>query len=296
MEAKTGRAYIGAFLIGAVISLMVTFNTEFGRLTSSEVSTTVNQIVGIVLLFALMAAARGNEKINPPRRHAGWYMYFGGLFGIAIISINYVAVVNTGATVAMAGAVFGQSLMGFIFDVTGLFGMERRNISARRTVSLLVSCSGILMMLAGGTIDAIYLLLSMSAGALTMMQMVYNSTLAKAKGAFYSARCNVISGLAGALLYSFIFHPATTIAGLEALDEVPFLLMIAGGTLACIVVVGTNVIIPRIPAVHSALLLSSGQILAAVLIDYLLYGIFTAPLLAGAIVMLVGMAIGGKGK
>ena len=124
-----------------------------------------------------------------------------------------------------------------------------------------------------------------------MIQMVYNSSLAKAKGAFYSARMNVISGLFGALVYSFLFFPESTFQGFKALASASFLTMIMGGLLACIVVVNTNIVIPKIPAVYSALLLSSGQILTALLIDYILYDTFTPSLLYGTLVTIVGILL-----
>ena len=58
---KSSLYYIISFITGAVISIMVTFNTEAGRITSSEVSLIVNQIVGIITLEAIMLLARKNE-------------------------------------------------------------------------------------------------------------------------------------------------------------------------------------------------------------------------------------------
>lgn len=286
METKTRSAYVLAFLIGCVISIMVSFNAGLGSRTSSEVSTIVNQVVGIVTLEVIMLLGRNNTTINPRREKARWYMYFGGFFGIAILSINYVSIMNAGATVAMAGAVFGQSFFGFLVDTFGLFSMEKRKITRKKVASLLVSALGIAMMVFGRSLELVYLLLSMLAGALTMMQMIYNSNLSKKKGAFFSARNNVISGLVAALLYAYLLFPETTSEGFKTLSSAPLYIILGGGMLACIVVVGTNIIIPKIPAAYSALLLSSGQILAAVLLDYLLYDIFTPGLLSGALVML----------
>ena len=67
--------------------------------------------------------------------------------------------------------------------------------------------------------------------------------------------------------------------------------MLMGGLLACAVVVNTNIVIPKIPAVYSALLLSSGQILTALLIDYVLYDTFEAVLLYGSLVMIAGILL-----
>ena len=284
--------YIISFLTGAVISIMVTFNTEAGRVTSSEVSLIINQIVGIVTLEVIMLLFRSNRTVNPERKEVKWYKhYFGGLFGVAIISLNYISMTGAGATIAMAGAVFGQSIAGLLFDLTGLMGMSKEKISKRRIISLAVCFLGIMVYFFSGESINLYLFPSILAGILTMVQMVYNSSLAKAKGPFYSARMNVISGLAGALLYAFIFFPDTTISGFKALPDASFPLMVMGGLLACIVVVNTNIVIPKIPAVYSALLLSSGQILAALAVDYVLYETFTPALLYGTLITLIGILI-----
>lgn len=289
---RKSLCYIISFLTGAVISVMVTFNTEAGKLTSSEVSLIINQIVGIMTLEAIMLLGRKSSLINPPRREVKWYRhYFGGLFGVAIISLNYISVSGAGATIAMAGAVFGQSLSGLVFDMTGLMGMQKEKITKRRIISLLICLIGIMIYFFGGEGINLYIFPSILAGILTMVQMVYNSSLAKAKGPFYSARMNVLSGLAGAILYAFIFFPETTISGFRAMRDASFLTMVMGGLLACIVVVNTNIVIPRIPAVYSALLLSSGQILAALAVDYVLYETFTPVLLYGTLITLVGIAV-----
>lgn len=290
---KTLIPYLTAFITGSVISVMVVFNTEFGRLTSSEVSLIANQIVGILVLSAIILALPHNRLVNPERKKAPWYLFFGGLFGVFIISANYVGVTKTGATIAMAGAVFGQSLVGLVMDLTGFMGVSRRKIRARRWAGLAVCFMGIVAMFSGGErTNPAYLAPSVAAGVLTMIQMVYNSRLSSYNGPFHAARVNVISGLFGALAYSFIFHSDTTITGFRALADVPVLLIVAGGLTACIVVVNTNIVIPKIPAVYSALLLSCGQIIAAVFFDLMLYAVFTPALLAGAVVIIAGILIG----
>lgn len=283
--------YLVALATGAIISVMVTCNTETGVRTSSEVSLIINQIVGIVFLSGMMVGGRKSTMINPPRRSAGAIWWFGGLFGIVIISANYYSMIRIGATMSMAAAVFGQSLMGLIIDYTGFLGMKKQRFSIRKISSLLISFAGILVMasFSGGSFDLISLLLGIMAGCATMIQMSYNSHFAALKGPFFSARQNVISGLGGALLYAFAFHGRETIAGFKAMGTVSPLLLVSGGLLACFVVVSTNMIIPKIPAVYSALLLSSGQILTSLLIDKVLYDRFSFPLLWGTILMLVGI-------
>ena len=283
--------YILSFLTGAIISVMVIFNTQFGVATSTEVSTMINQLVGIIFITILMILLRRNKQLCPQKTKSHWYMYFGGIFGLFILTINYYTVLEIGATLAMALAVFGQSAIGLFFDVTGLFGIEKKSITKQKWFSLAVSFLGILVMslLSGGSFKILYLFLAFLAGALTMTQMVYNSNFAKAKGPLFSARQNVISGLFGIVIFSFLTKPQVTTEALIKVPTVPFFLIVGGGLLGVWVVVSTNIIIPKIPAVYSALLLSAGQLIASLFLDYFIYNTFSFALLIGSSIMLLGM-------
>ena len=93
------------------------------------------------------------------------------------------------------------------------------------------------------------------------------------------------------LLYAFILMPEQTASGFGHLDGLPLTTIALGGLLAIVVVSATNLVIPMIPAVYSSLLMSSGQILASVALDAAMYSIFSPALLAGALIMLAGIAL-----
>ncbi len=288
--------YAAAFLVGAVISVMVIFNTMLGTATNNSISIMINQIVGIILISLIMAAFPKSEIVNPERKPSHWWQWFGGLFGLAVISINYFSVKGAGATIAMAAAVLGQCIMGLIFDITGLMGMEKHGVSRRKALSLIISMAGIIIMLAapaenGAHSVMIPALLSVLSGIITMIQMVYNSSFAKAKGAFFSARQNVISGLLGILAFILLFNLRPSAEAVKGLASYPVWKAAMGGFLAVIVVVSTNIVIPRIPGAASSILMSSGQILSAVILDHIMYGIASPSLAAGAIIMIFGLAI-----
>lgn len=292
-DMKNSLCMIASFLTGAVISLMVVANTRLGSATTNEVSMIVNQAIGVVLTTVILVAGRKSTLINPPRRPSRWYMYFGGLFGVVVMICNFYSVLGVGATMAMAAAVFGQSLMGLLMDLFGLFGMQKRKTGGKKWISVAVSFAGILMMVPASESPAslAYILLGILAGIVTMIQLSYNSSFARAKGAVYSARQNALSGLLGTVIYSFLLMRDATCAGFARLPEVPLMTAALGGVLAIVVVCSTNLIIPKIPALYSSLLLSTGQILASIVLDAAMYDIFSPMLLAGAIVMLAGIAL-----
>ncbi len=288
--------YISAFMTGVIISVMVIFNTHLGNATNNSLSITINQITGIVLLSIIMLLGRRNEIINPKREHAPWYNWFGGLFGLLVISINYFTVTATGAAIAMAAAVLGQCIMGLVFDITGLMGMERRSLTRKKLLSLTIALIGIIIMLLSprdGKSSSIFsfALLAVLSGAITMIQMVYNSGFAKKKGAFFSARQNVISGLAGIVIFILLFNFEPTKEALNGLYGYPIWKALAGGTLAVAVVLITNLIIPKMPGAASSILMSAGQILSAVALDHFLYDINSPFLLIGALIMILGLLL-----
>ncbi len=278
------------FVTGMVISIMVVFNTEFGVATTMGVSLMVNQAVGIFVITMIMWGGRKNRSFNPPRKESPWWLWFGGLFGFAILNLNYVTIVNIGASLAMATAVFGQSLSALVCDLTGMLGMPKVGLDKRKLFTLAISASGIIVMaFSGGTFAIPYILIGILAGVLTMIQMVYNGLFASYKGELFSARQNVVSALAFAAMFYSVFEPRQTIDGLRAMATVPWYLIIGGGSLAVFVVVSCNFVIPKIPAIYSALLMSSGQILMSVAIDKVFYGVFSIQLFVGALLILTGM-------
>ncbi|WP_345907445.1 DMT family transporter [Sphaerochaeta sp. UBA5849] len=278
-------------LTGMVISVMVVANTLYGQATTMGVSLIVNHTIGLTILSLILLVGRSKPAIRGPGLKAPWYLYFNGLFGLAILNLNYYTVINAGASLAMASTVFGQSICSLVFDLTGWMGMQKRSLNKTKAVSLLVSLAGILAMATSGdgTFALLSILLGILAGSLTMTQMVLNSTLAIYKGPIRASHQNFIGGLAAGLVFYFLLQGEQTLAGLAATPGLPFLLVFSGGTLAVFVVVSTSYVIVKIPAVYSALLLSSAQILMSLAIDTIFFDSFSLPLLLGSLLMLLGM-------
>lgn len=278
-------------LTGMVISIMVVANTLYGQATTMGVSLIINHAIGLTILSLILLLGRNKPAIRGPRLKAPWYLYFNGLFGLAILNLNYYTVINTGASLAMASTVFGQSICSLVFDLTGWMGMQKRSLNKAKAESLLVSLVGIIIMAGSGEgkFALLFIMLGILAGALTMTQMVLNSTLAIYKGAIRASQQNFIGGLVAGLVFYFLLQRNETISGLGATPSLPLLLVVSGGILAVFVVVSTSYVIVKIPAVYSALLLSSAQILMSLAIDTVFFDSFSLPLLLGSLLMLLGM-------
>ncbi len=279
------------FFTGMVISIMVVANTQLGVEVTMGVSLIVNHIIGLTFLSIVLWVGKKNRNINAQRKSAPLYLWFNGVFGLAILNCNYYTIIYTGASLAMASTVFGQSFFSVVFDLTGFMGMKKRKLSPKKVASLGISALGITIMALGGEGDFVFgfILLGFLAGALTMTQMVLNSTFASYKGSIFASRHNFLTGLIAGLLFYFITAPQATITGFQALPSTSALLIFSGGLLAIFVVVSTSYVIIKVPAIYSALLLSSAQILMSLAIDALFFDAFSVNLFIGALLMLIGM-------
>ncbi len=281
-------------LSGMFVSVMVVANTLLGEATTMGVSLLVNHIIGLAFISALLLFGRNKKAIRGPGKPAPWYLYFNGLFGLAILNINFVTILSVGASLAMAAAVFGQALISVIYDLTGALGMQKRSLNRTKVLGLLIGAIGIVVMgnaAEGGSFALFPILLSAFAGMLTMTQMILNSTFATYKGSVRSAQQNFLSGLVAALFFYLLFYRRETVEGFIALSGLPILLIVSGGVLAIVVVILSNYVVVKIPAVYSALLMSAAQILTSLLIDTLFFDRFSLSLLFGALLLLVGMAL-----
>lgn len=279
-------------LTGAIISVMVVANTNLGHATTMGVSLLVNHLIGFTLVSTILFFGRNNPAIAGPKRRAPWPLYLNGMLGVLILNFNFHSFTALGSSLAMALTVFGQSVLSLVFDLNGWLGMEKRSFSPKKVLSLAVSGLGIVVMAAGGvgSFSWIYILIAFAAGAITITQMILNSTFAIYKGPMKASQWTYIAGMSAAVPFYFLTRPSATIEGFAKLPNVPFIQIVAGGVLSVTVLISTAFVIVKLPAIYSALLLSASQILASVAIDAFFLKIFSPNLLFGALLMLLGMA------
>ena len=284
--------YFLATIIGSLVSVMVIFNTRLGEASTMALSFIANHVVSIVVLTLILLIVRLKRGRPAERKKAPWYLWFGGVFGYFILNSNYVTIINVGASLMMATAVFGQSLASLIFDLTGFMGRKIYPVSRYKALSLSLSLVGIVVMgFEGGTFAISYLLLGTLTGVITMVQMVYNSRFATYKGVFFSARQNVISGLIFALIIYAFTQAERTIEAFKGIGQIPMPLLVGGGLLSVVVVSGSNFVLPKLPVIYSALLMSAAQIITSLAIDYYFYNLSSYPLLIGTLIILLSMVL-----
>jgi len=128
-----------------------------------------------------------------------------------------------------------------------------------------------------------YYILAFIAGTLTIISMVTNSTLAKYVGTAQSTLVNFITGLLVSLVMFFFFNN-------QSLAFISFpLWALLGGFLAVFIVIITNLVIPKIPAIYTSLLIFVGQLLTGIIIDFLVNHSVNSNKIIGVSIIVLGL-------
>lgn len=136
------------------------------------------------------------------------------------------------------------------------------------------------------------ILLAIFGGVLTTLSMIVSSTLGKKIGLIQSTIVHYIGGLIGGI-FILIGIGSESAPSIIDMSRMPLYIFL-GGIIGVVVVYTSNIIIPKIPVVYSTLLMFSGQMLCAIIIDTIVMGDFSWQKLLGAIVVIVGIFYNSK--
>ena len=131
------------------------------------------------------------------------------------------------------------------------------------------------------------ILLAVLGGVLTTLSMVVSSTLGKKIGLIQSTIIHYIGGLIGGV-FILIGLGSKIAPSIAEMSNMPFYIFL-GGVIGVMVVYTSNIVIPKIPVVYSTLLMFSGQMLCAIMINAIVMKDFSILKLIGAIIVVLGI-------
>ncbi len=272
-----------AILTGTLITVMIQFNTLLGGAVGLFFSILVIQLSGLVLaeLVILILRPERGEPVSP-------WLRMRGLIGVAMVLSNTLCFQQLGASLTLSAVILGQSTTSLAYDLTGFLGLTRYRFNREKIIGFALSLAGILLMAGRMTEHWTFILLALFTGTLTITQMVINARLAGRIGLMRATRNNFIwaTGLC-ILLCLALGIPLTD--GFRSLKDVPLHYSLGGGWLGVIAVALSSWIVPKIPTVYSSLLLFSGQITMALILDAFRFGSVSIGQLGGVLLILAGM-------
>lgn len=136
------------------------------------------------------------------------------------------------------------------------------------------------------------ILLAIFGGVLTTLSMIVSSTLGKKIGLIQSTIIHYIGGLIGGIFILLGLGNASA-ASIMDMSRMPLYIFL-GGIIGVVVVYTSNIVIPKIPVVYSTLLMFSGQMLCAIIIDTIVMGEFSWQKLLGSVVVILGIFYNSK--
>ena len=132
-----------ALVIGALISVMISFNSGLEGYVGSTYSVVIIHAVGLIAI--LIVAAIKKEKIVI-KEAIPFYLFLGGIFGVMLTLVNIITIGGIGVALTTALAVFGQLVFSSLVDHFGLFGITKYEFNPKKLVGFFIVLVGLVIM------------------------------------------------------------------------------------------------------------------------------------------------------
>ena len=132
-----------ALLIGALISIMISFNSGLEGYVGSTYSVVLIHAIGLIAI--LIVAAIKKEKMVI-KEAIPFYLFLGGIFGVMLTLVNVITIGSIGVALTTALAVFGQLVFSSLVDHFGLFGLTKYEFNPKKLVGFFIVLVGLVIM------------------------------------------------------------------------------------------------------------------------------------------------------
>lgn len=127
---------------GGLIAVQSVLNSSLGQRIGNFGSVLVLTIISMVVLIALIFALPTTADFGNFPGLSEWYLYVGGVLGVAILAAPIYLVPRIGTTSTLIAIVLGQSLIALVIDHFGLFASPKIEINLVRGIGVLLVVIG----------------------------------------------------------------------------------------------------------------------------------------------------------
>jgi transporter family-2 protein len=133
-----------AIAIGALMPIQAGINSKLRPLVGGPIpATLVSVSVSALTMFAVVALTR--TAVPTPGKGGPWWVWTGGVLGVAIVIASLGLVSRLGAAFLFALFVVGQMLASLIIDHYGLLGVSQQDATPLRLLGVLLLLSGVVL-------------------------------------------------------------------------------------------------------------------------------------------------------
>jgi transporter family-2 protein len=133
---------VAGLLAGAFIAIQSILNAGLGRKVGSLGSVFLLTVVSALVVLVLIFIFPGTATLKESPGFKDWYLYMGGILGIAILAASIVLVPRIGASATLTTLVVGQLVTALFLDHIGWLGTPRVEISLSRIVGIVLLVIG----------------------------------------------------------------------------------------------------------------------------------------------------------
>lgn len=273
-------------LAGVLISLIAVLNGTLTAKVGLYLTTVIIHVVAIA--FALLLLGVRRQSFLTKRKLPLW-MYCGGFISVICTLCSNYAFGRISLVAITALGLLAQTITSLLVDDFGLFGAEKNPIKPVTWVCIAFSFCGIIYMLYGSEMIVLSAIAtSFLAGVGLVVSRMISAALASSTNAVGSSLINHVVGFPLAVLLLLVL-------GGSELAELPGSLSTApawaylGGIAGMLIIVITNVVLPKVSAFQVSLLLFVGQVFSGAAVDLLMGEGFSARTFFGGVLIAAGV-------
>ncbi len=134
--------FVMGVIAGSMITIQSVLNSALGKKTGNLGSVLILTVVSIAVLLILIILFPNTANLKNIPGISEWYLYIGGVLGVAILATPIFLIPRIGATSTLTALVVGQLLLALIIDHFGLFSFPRIEINLMRTMGIILLVLG----------------------------------------------------------------------------------------------------------------------------------------------------------
>lgn len=123
-------------IAGGMIAVQGVLNSTLGQRIGNFGAGIILTVVSIVTLGVLILIFPGSANFRQLPPASEWYLYFGGVIGVAILVTPIFLIPRIGTTATLVAIVFGQMVLALLIDHFGLFASPKIGINLTRVLGI----------------------------------------------------------------------------------------------------------------------------------------------------------------
>lgn len=129
-------------IAGGLIAIQSVLNSSLGQRAGNLGAVLLLTFVSTGGLILLIVCFPSTASFKDLPGFSEWYLYLGGILGIAILAAPILLVPRIGTTSTLISIILGQSIMALLIDQFGMFASPKVEISVARIIGVLLVTVG----------------------------------------------------------------------------------------------------------------------------------------------------------